>query len=234
MTKFPERIYLKESKKEREILTFGKDKELYDKDSKNGVSRFGGFLRGPSYTHAYLKAAQVVLDEARKKEELDELGLPIFYLIRHSAELKIKGLLEMAYEIFEMRKKCYPDKYAADKLPSRGQLARLKESHDLTKIYGDLSKSCKLLNINIPEKNFSALLNLIDKYETNPTWSRYASSKFGNHVVDEIELPILKLARLAEELFEEIAFEQKDLSESLERELYSVFTSLFALMEEKI
>lgn len=195
MAKLPGSIFLKDSDKETEILTFEKPPGTSEKDTEEGVSRFGGFMRQPSYSQAYFKAAKIVLDKALHAEELDELGLPIFYLVRHTVELKLKSLLAMAYDILDMAMVCYPTEYTPDKVPSRGQRDRLNKSHNLERLFSDLEKSCSTLNINIPEKQFVAVIDLIKEYEVNPTWSRYSSSGHGAHVENEVQLPIVQSGR---------------------------------------
>jgi len=232
MVKLPGTIYLKNSDKESEILAFGKSIDITDSDFKEGISRFGGFMRQPSYAHAYLKAAKIVLERAVDSEELDELGLPVFYLVRHTMELKLKGLLEMAYDILEMSIECYPNKYTVDILPSSRQRNRLKKSHDLDKLFNDLKMSCNTLDIEIPEEVFSSVMDLIREYEINPTWSRYSKSENGSHVGEEVVLPIVQLASSLEKLFEVVSYDQEDHSESLESELYFMFTSLTSIMDE--
>lgn len=233
MAKLPGTIYLKTPDKETDILTFGKSLEVSEKDSKEGLSRFGGFARQPSYAQAYLKAANIVLDKAQDIGELDELGLPIFYLVRHTLELKIKSLLEMTYEIFDMTLKCFPDRYSAAVLPSISQKKRLKESHDLEKLFRDLGKSCNTLGISVPMESFLSVISIICEFEINPTWSRYSKSDSDFHVEKEVALPIIQLARNLETLFEVLSYEQPDDAESLESELYILFTSLNTRLEEE-
>lgn len=233
MAKLPGTVYLKDPDKQTDILTFGKSREDYDNDAKNGISRFGGFSRQPSYSQAYLKSAKIVLNKAIDDGELDELGLPVFYLIRHALELKLKGILEMAYDVLDMSLECHPTRFTIEMLPSKEQKDRLKSKHDLDCLFTDLKKSCKFLEVNVPEKEFSDVINFIAKYETNDTWSRYSKSKSGCHVRNEVILPIVQLAQYLERLFEKIAYEQADDSDSLESELYSKFSLLTSIIEEK-
>jgi hypothetical protein len=138
----------------------------------------------------------------------------------------------MAYDILDMAMVCYPTEYTPDKVPSRGQRDRLNKSHNLERLFSDLEKSCSTLNINIPEKQFVAVIDLIKEYEVNPTWSRYSSSGHGAHVENEVQLPIVQLTNNLGELFEVVSYAQPDDSESLESELYFMFSSLTSRMEE--
>lgn len=232
MTKLSGNIYLKKSNKETEILTFGKSEEVSKKDTKEGLSRFGGFMRQPSYSQAYLKSAKIVRDQAVEAEELDELGLPVFYLVRHSVELKIKDLLEMVYDILDMTRQLYPDRPSIDSFPSNGQRNRLKKSHDLDSLFKDLKKSCIYLNVDVPEKHFSDVINIILEHEINPTWSRYSKSDKGSHTSEQVIIPIVQLTENIESLFGALAYDKPDDSESLETELYFMFSSLTSRMEE--
>ena len=231
MVKLPGSIHLKNPNQDRDILTFGKPQEVADRDLHEGVARFGGFLRHPSYAHAYFKSAKILLENAKLKNELDEFGLPIFYLARHTIELKLKGLLEMAYDIFVMRYQLYPDMNPSEILPSKNQLERLVNSHNLDKLYRDLKQSCSKLNIEIPEKQFIDVISIINQYEVNPTWSRYSKSKDGLHVNEEIELPIVQILNYLEILFKTVSYDQESEDEKLESELNSIYTSLTSKME---
>jgi hypothetical protein len=233
MVKLPGSVYLKKTNKETDILTFGKSPEISEKDFKEGISRFGGFMRQPSYSQAYLKSAKIVLDKATDSGEFDELGLPIFYLVRHALELKIKGLLEMAYDVLEMTLECYPNRGANEILPSKGQRDRLKKSHDLGGLFEDLKKSCAALGVRIPEDSFLEVIGLISDHEINPTWSRYSKSHDGAHVDEEVLLPIVQLVKNLEILFEVVSYEQLEGTDSLESELYFMFSSLTSTIERE-
>jgi hypothetical protein len=232
MLKLPGNVYIEKSNQDTEILTFGKSKEVSDIDTKEGVSRFGGLMRQPSYSQAYLKAAKVLRDKAVDAEELDEFGLPIFYLVRHSVELKIKGLLEMAYDILDMTQHLYPERITTGAQPSNGERRRLKKCHDLDALLRDLKKSCSSLELEIPEKQFSGVLDLILEYEIDPTWSRYSKSDKGSHVLEEVVLPIVQITENTEKLFDVLSYNQPDDFESLESELYFMFSSLTSKTKE--
>jgi len=233
MIKLLSNIFLKTPKQETEILCFGKSKEISDKDSKAGISRFGGFMREPNYSQAYLKATKAVLDNALNTNELDELGLPIFYLARHTIELKIKELLELAYDTHDMNIKLYPNKHAAHISVSKQQRSKLGNSHNIEYLFNDLKKTCTALDINTPEKYFSPVIRLITEYETHSTWSRYSKSKLGSHVKNEVALPIVQLVQNLEELFGELSYNQPDNSDSLESELYSMLSCFDFEIERK-
>lgn len=220
MTKLPGPIYIKKPNRSTEVLTFGKPEELYERDLKDGISRFGGFLRGPNYSQAYLKSAEIVLNKAMESCELDELGLPIFYFIRHAVELEIKSILEMAYEVLKTGMECCPETYSIGLLPSGRQLRRLSKSHDLDDLFRDLKSTCASLRLEVPEEYFMSVINLITTYESNPTWSRYSKSEFGSHVDVEVLLPISGLLSRTKELFAVLSFDQEGDASSLVMDLY--------------
>ena len=185
-------MYRKQLGQETDILICGKPKELIEKDLENGISRFGGSMRHPSYEYAYLKSARVLLDNALTNKQLDEFGLPIFYMVRHTVELKIKGLLGMGYDIFKIKHDLLGNQITQANIPSNGQIDRLQGNHDISLLYADLLGSCNKLNIDIPELLFETVIDEINRYELTPTWSRYNKSNQGSHVADEVELPIVK------------------------------------------
>lgn len=233
MVQLPGKVYLGKANKDSEILIFGKSEDLSADDSKNGLARFGGFMREPSYTNAYFKSAKILLENAREKNELDEFGLPIFYFIRHTIELKIKGILEMAYDVMGMDKELYPERYQQENMPSQKKLKRVGESHDLRKLYEDLLDACKKLDVNVPTSFFENVLGVIDQYEVNSAWSRYSKSRDQYHVRYEVTLPIVKLVGDVEKLFEVISYNQVDDKETLEAEVYFMFASMMQALEEK-
>jgi len=201
-----------------------------DKDSTDGISRFGGVFREPSYTNAYFKAAKVLLEKAKDNGELDELGLPIFYLIRHTVELKIKSLLTIIYDICDMSRELYPEKYTDEIKPSKRQIDRLNTSHNIEKLYNDLKNCCEELEMVFLPNSLLPVLTIIKTYEINPTWSRYNRSGEGHHTKDEVTLPIIRLFDDLEKLFQELHYDNDD---SLESKLYSEYQALMVRGDEK-
>ncbi len=95
--------------KDPDIIALTKLSEVECSDVENGIARFGGGWRNPSYVGAYLKAAQILIERAKADKELDQLGLPIFYLQRHTLELSIKNILRCLYEVVKMRSEQQPE-----------------------------------------------------------------------------------------------------------------------------
>ncbi len=226
-------IYLKQPGQETDIITFGKPKELIEKDLENGVSRFGGDMRQPCYAYAYLKSARVLLDNAIANKQLDEFGLPIFYMVRHTVELKIKDLLGLAYDLFKMKHELIDNQVTLSNIPSKGQFDRLESKHNIKSLYADLLGSCNKLNIEVPELRFNAVIDAIECYEITPTWSRYIKSNRGLHVSDEVELPIVKLVEDLEGLFRMVSYDTDSYQETIESELNSEFNHLMSRIEDE-
>ncbi len=225
-------ITLKPSDQEDDILIFGKPKEQIAQDLENGISRFGGTFREPSYSKAYLKSARVLLNNAIEKNQLDEFGLPIFYMVRHATELKIKDILGMAYDVLKMRYELHNTESAFNELPSKKQLDRLKQSHDIGLLYGDLKRTGKTFDLIIPSSAFETVVELVKRYEVTPTWSRYSKSDKGLHVGKEVELPIVKLVQDSEYLFKAVSFNNDDVQETIVSELYSEFSFLMTQLND--
>ncbi|WP_414931055.1 hypothetical protein [Vibrio europaeus] len=224
-------IHFKEPKGNMDVIVFGKNKEQELEDIQNGISRFGGGFRQPSYSFAYFKSAKVLLENAVSNNELDELGLPIFYMVRHSFELNLKGLLGMAYEILKMRHELYGTERTEVDLPSGKQLKRFETSHELDKLYRDLVTTCKLMDVSIPTEVFDTVLESILRFEVAPTWSRYHSSNKGLHVADEVALPIVQIVNDLETLFSVVTYDTSGSVETIESVLYSEFNSLIGRLE---
>ncbi len=223
MAKLPAEAYLKSPEKSERVLTFGKSEEQEQSDLKKGIARFGGFFRQPSYSEAYLKSAEILLNNATQKNELDELGLPIFYLSRHAMELKIKDLLSFSYEICDLRSRL---NRGAKDVPTDKQRDRLSTSHNLRSLYDDLCRTLENLSVDLPGASFTAFIGLVERYESNPTWSRYDKHKGISHVGNEVAVPIVKMVEDLGQLFRTIEFEAEGENETLETELYYIFSNL--------
>lgn len=64
-----------------------------------GRARIGGRLRQPNYLRSYLKAARILVQQARASDALNELAVACAYLQRHALELAIKDLLDTLHTI---------------------------------------------------------------------------------------------------------------------------------------
>lgn len=218
--------YSKDSTQESDIIIFGKSDEQTELDFEKGISRFGGNFREPCYTRAYLNSAKVLLDNAILTKQLDEFGLPIFYMVRHATELKLKDLLSLAYDALKMRYEVYKNDQCKAELPSNNQLKRTHGSHDINKLYDDLILSCAKLNIVVPNFLFEPVINSIQAYEVTPTWSRYHKSNEVLHVENEVKLPIVQLVEDLESMFKGVSYDFEEHIDTLESDLYHEFNHL--------
>ena len=159
-------IYSKGSKQDTDVIVFGKPEDQVTQDLENGVSRFGGSFREPCYSRAYLNSAKVLLNNAISTNQLDEFGLPIFYMVRHATELKLKDLLGLAYDALKMRHEL--DESEKSELPSNKQIKRFEGSHEISKLYDDLKVNCKKLDISMPSFLFDPVVESIERYEVHP------------------------------------------------------------------
>lgn len=207
-----------------EVIVFGKGSDQTQKDSTLGIARFGGQWRQPSYQRAYLRAARVLLAESKRTNDLDQLGLPIFYLLRHSTELLIKGMLGMLYEIAEMREGGQSAAANLTRIPSKNARERLHSSHDLAVLCRDLTKASTSLGFiaHLPDC-LPRLVQEIGKHEMNPTWSRYSNSgRDGktNHSGVEVALPVVDLLGQLEAVVKNVAADPSHDSTTLGGEIY--------------
>lgn len=224
-------IYSKDSKQESDVIVFGKSEEQIAQDLENGVSRFGGNFREPCYSRAYLNSAKVLLDNAISTNQLDEFGLPIFYMVRHATELKLKDLLGLAYDVLKMRHDLDGSEKSEAELPSNKQLKRFEGSHEINKLYDDLKVNCKKLDAVVPNFLFDPVVESIHRYEVAPTWSRYHKSNKGLHVANEIELPIVRLVKDLEAMFKGVSYDFENHTDTLESGLYHEFNHLMYRLE---
>ncbi|MGH8845967.1 MAG: hypothetical protein ACREXG_00555 [Polaromonas sp.] len=237
MAKVDSSIYLKSSNQDDEVLLFGKSPEQEAEDLRNGVARFGGDWRQPSYARAYLRAARVLIHEAQEKKDLDQLGLPIFYLQRHALELFLKQLLGLLYDVAKMRFELYQSKEAKKNLPSKNALERLATSHSLLALNADLQDASAKLQIEGYPSELQSLINDIQKYEINPTWSRYPSSAgaagVNVHLKSEVAVPLVEMHQRLESVVQKTAFDVDQETETFERSIYDEWNSLMQSLENE-
>lgn len=229
MPKFPSTIYLNSSSQDDEVIIFGKSPEQESDDLNNGIARVGGDWRQPNYAKSYLRAARVLLKNALQNKDIDQLCMPIFYLQRHAIELLIKSLLGMLYEAAQMRFELYKDDKSKKSMPSKEAVKRLTTSHNLSTLNKDLHEISKALQIEGYPSQLAALIDTLQKIETNPTWSRYPSS--GNvgeslHLKSEAAIPIVELNQQLELVFQEINYNMGQEPETFETAIYQEWNYL--------
>lgn len=176
------------------VIGSGKPPKLVGADLQNGIARFGGPWREPSYMHAYAKAAAALVHHAQQTKSLDALGLPIFYLQRHAMELLLKQLISWFIDIADARNSLGINTGGR---PTSSEKDRFCHSHDLKNLWDDLRALSPYFGFDDPPSEISIFVDQAIRFEQTTTWSRYATShKRGRltlHVEKEVELPIVLL-----------------------------------------
>jgi hypothetical protein len=215
-------IYISSSNQDDEVITFGKSPKQELEDHSNGVARLGGKWRQPNYAKAYLRSARILVSDAKEKQDLDQLAMPIFYLQRHAFELLLKSFLNQLHEIAELR----------GIGRTLGQVKRLSESHELGKLSKDLKIITSILKIGKYSIDIDNLVQIINEYELTTTFSRYASSaKKGtdvvvSHLANETIIPIIDIQEKLESIFLKNCYQLDEIEESLEAIIYYEWSSL--------
>ena len=230
MVKFDPSIYLKPSDQDDEVIVFGKSPELEISDQEKGISRFGGDWRQPSYTMAYLRSARILIENSKNNNDLDQLGLPIFYLQRHALELFIKSTLDILYEVVEMRTNLAYGNESEVPSISRGQKERLSNSHGLESLNNDLKNTCRILEYEFDSAMLDSLVETILSYETSPSWSRYSKSKFDeSHLSSEVAIPLVRIHNDLEAVIEHLGCNFGQGKDTLQNEIHSDWNHLMTI-----
>lgn len=214
----------------------GKPPEMIKRDLDAGVARLGGFWRHPNYFESYLYSASVLIERGRTTGTLDEIGLPGFYLQRHSIELLLKELLGWLTSISELRNQLG----RSVSKPSVELLRDMHTSHDLVDLYGHVIELADMLSLSPPPDELGSLISEIEKLEITETWSRYRSSSkkqknsgarlHVDHIPDEVVIPIVEF----QERLDTIAYltsSRKAFGDTYEDELQAVWSELNAAIE---
>ncbi len=162
------------------------------------MARLGGLGRHPSYFESYLYSASVLIERGRVTGSLDEVGLPGFYLQRHSIELLLKELLGWLTSISELRNQLG----RSVSKPSDELLRDMRTSHDLTELYDHVIELASMLSLSLPPDELGSLIRDMEILEIAETWSRYRSSSkkqknsgarlHVDHIPDEVVIPIVE------------------------------------------
>jgi hypothetical protein len=227
MVIFDPPIYFKKPDENDDVLIFGKSPEQKFEDAKNGISRFGGTWRKPSYLHAYFRSADILLKQGNLENCLDDIGIPVFYIQRHTTELLIKMLLAWVYEIAELRTELRIDDCMS---LSNGQQKRFKSSHNLNALLDDLSSSTKKFGFRELPSVLFELVRTISEFEKTETWSRYDKSetncgKLTNHVQTEVALPLVGIQRHLASAISKICY-KLEIEDSYENTLHDEWLNL--------
>lgn len=217
MVKLRTPIHITPANPDGDVIIFGKGPNLESSDNEDGIARFGGLMRTPSYLIAYVRSAGILVNHGQQTKTLDDICLPAFYLQRHAVELLLKRLLYWIYEFAKFNKEFDQ--------PSKNQLDRYTRSHNLSSLLNDLNKACKLYKFSSPPKQLGQLVREMRKYESNETWARYGTyiekqdKQIKDHNQTEVIVPIVALQEALKNVVTEITF-RFDGTETFERELY--------------
>jgi hypothetical protein len=209
VSKVPKNIYLMQEfefhirppGENDDVIISGKPLELKIEDLRSGLSRFGGPSRAPNYMMAYLLAAKILVEHGSANNTLDDIGLPAFYLQRHTIELMIKRLLIWLHDLAE-----HSARESDCKFLSQEQKSRLKKCHNLSKLCTDTGKLSEQMGYGPLPNEIQEFVRLIEKFESNPTWSRYPDSNRDTvrHMENEVAVPIVDLQKRLEQIIDSV------------------------------
>lgn len=201
MTIFDQPAYIKGPEESDDVIMFGKEPAQEAEDLVNGVARFGGLWRSPSYMNAYVRAADILISSAIDRRALDDVGLPSFYLQRHATELLVKRLLGWLHEIAAYKLQSGEDTKG---VPTAAQRELRTGSHNLGKLWQDLNVTATHFGFAPPPVQIGELVAELTAFEKTATWARYErSEKKGvviHHVEHEVAVPLLQIQRRLEEV----------------------------------
>lgn len=220
------------------VMIGGKEPGLVERDLADGIARIGGFWRQPNYFEAYLHAAELLIDKGKETGSLDAIGLPGFYLQRHTIELMIKGVLGWLTYIADLRFELGRSTYR----PSKRMLEAINRSHNLKVLLDHSITASSQQDLPSPPDGLVSLIHDMIKIESTETWSRYSSSSKKNgeetpvsishvqHIPCEIVIPICEFQRRLSEVARQVS-SRKLGGESYEDDLHEVWSELNATVE---
>lgn len=226
MTIFDEPVFIKPTHPKGDVIVFGKSPELEIADAKNGVARFGGVWRTPSYFTAYVRSAEILIEHGKQHNILDDIALPAFYMQRHALELLIKRLLSWLYEAAEYRAELG---HSSPAVPSTTQKKRLKRSHNLLTLLNDLRSASSAYGFSDPPAELADLVQRLAEFEKSETWSRYSESESKDgciirHIEKEIIVPLVDFQRRLDLVVSKTTY-QLNGEDIYENELYFAWES---------
>lgn len=213
------------------VYVGGKPTTVAAEDYLSGVARMGGFWRHPNYLESYLTAAALLIEQGSKRKDYDDIGLPVFYLQRHTAELLLKRLLRWCIDIIELR----ADLHLSTVHQVPASCRKALGDHSLRKLLKSLTRVTELAGEAAPPENLTNLVELLTQIEKDDHWSRYdhgyRKDKKIIHHEREGTIPIVRLQELLEEVTEStLARHMGD--ETYENDLYSTWSRLNCLLED--
>ncbi|WP_153785327.1 hypothetical protein [Pseudomonas sp. EMN2] len=191
MPKLPRPFYAASGSR---VMIGGKSAEMIDADLAAGVARVGGFWREPSYVESYLHGAQALIDKGIADTNLDDVGLPVFYLQRHALELLLKSVLGWLHAIEDLQQLAKDLEFKPD-LEKRDRQIR-RHSHRV--LLDMLVVVARAVGVPAPPADIARLVRKFSVLEKTETWARYGSSlsKTGDgvrHMQDEVVIPLVEL-----------------------------------------
>jgi hypothetical protein len=221
LVKFDPPMILKPQGENTDVIIFGKSPEQTQNDRDLGISRFGGKWKQPCYLQAYLRSSRILFFEGISNGKLDDIGLPLFYIQRHTTELLLKRLLRWIFGIVLLNNKLgEPSK----DFPTKSQKDHFKRSHSLNLLFDDLKTLTKFYKFNDLPDSLEQLVKLITKSEMTEIWSRYSTSSIKgdefNHVENEQTVYIKNIQKALELAVSDSLIEDIDNEDVYEYPLY--------------
>jgi len=208
MAQFPRPIYVGTGSN---VIIGGKSQEQANADLAAGVARVGGFFREPSYFESYFHATQALIDKGRADGNLDDVGMPAFYLQRHTLELLLKSVLSWLHSIDDLRKKVVDCNFKPN------LVAREKEvnKHNHRRLLDMVLAAAKELELPSPPPELEILVERFREYEKTETWARYSSSRVRGHesvqhLKGEVVIPLVDLQAAMADLAARMIFRDLD------------------------
>lgn len=208
MSSFDPPAYLKDATQSDDVIIFGKGPAQESEDAAEGVARFGGLWRSPSYLHSYVRAAKLLIERARESRELDDIGLPAFYLQRHATELLVKRVLSWLHEIHGYKTKAGESGLVPTTAKQKG---RLTGSHALSLLWRDALQLTSQMGFEAPPAQLTELIEVLESFEkSSGTCSRCERDSRGDavtlHVEHEVVVPLVEMQARLEAVVRQIVY----------------------------
>ena len=171
-------------------------------NAENRTANFGqSFFSRPNLIASYFNAAHSLLEKAITEKTTSDLGLPIFYLQRHTTELLLKKLHDVAEAV-----SVYSDgskvedgvwqQWIAKKQEDHEKLVKKNKhpaySHNLAWILTSATDLLRAQGCTPPPTEFADLSHLIESFENgHPDRARYTTIRLhrGDESADSSSLP---------------------------------------------
>ena len=177
------------------VMICGKSQEQIDNDIADGIARVGGHWRRPNYFESYLQAAHLLIEQGKQRGNLDDIGLPAFYLQRHAVELLLKSLVSWMHGIRDLRIQLKSPEHERNLDKGNQEI----HTHDHVKLLLCVSSMAAELGFPKPPDQLEMLIKKMVGLEQTETWSRYGASRGRrdkstiDHMKVEAVIPLLEL-----------------------------------------